>query len=74
MTLYQEWIQFYILEKLSLLSWEYADTHYLYYAHVDYVHLLFITQIISWKEQDDKMVAVVHLDQKEIEDHQDWLG
>ena len=35
---------------------------------------MFFIQINSWKEVDDKMIAVVHLDQKEIEDHQDWLG
>ena len=31
-------------------------------------------QIKSNKEIEDKKVAVVHLDQKGIEDHQDWLG
>ena len=58
----------------ALLSWEYVDTHnhILYYnAHVDYMHSLFFNQINSWKELDDKIVAVVHLDQKGIEEHQD---
>ena len=32
----------------------------------------FSKQINSWKELDDKMVAVVHLDQKGIEEYQDW--
>ena len=45
-----------------------------YNAHMGYVQSLFFNQINSWKELDDKMVAIVHLDQKEIEEHQDLLG
>ena len=36
--------------------------------------LIVFKQINSWKEPDDKMVAVVHLDQKGIEEHRDWMG
>ena len=47
-----------------------------YYNHVDkllYKDSLFFKQIISWKEPDDKKIAIVHLDQKGIEELQDWL-
>ena len=31
-------------------------------------------QINSWKELDDKVIVNVHLDQKGLEEHQDWMG
>ena len=33
--------------------------------------LIVFNQIYSWKEQDDKMVAIVHLDQKGIKEHRE---
>ena len=30
-------------------------------------------QTNSWKELDDKVIANVYLDQKEIEEHRDWM-
>ena len=36
--------------------------------------LLLFKQINSWKELDDKIVAIAYLDQKGLEEHQDWMG
>ena len=43
-------------------------------SHFGLCRLIVFKQINSWKELDDKMVAFVHLDQKGIEEHQDWMG
>ena len=70
-------------DKLSLLSQGYMHKPLFYikcivYAnpcnHIDYMNSLSFKQINSWKELDDKMVAVVYLDQKGIEEHQDQMG
>ena len=31
-------------------------------------------QTNSWKDLDDKVIVNVHLDQKGIKEHQDWMG
>ena len=43
-------------------------------SHFGLCRLIVFKQINSWKELDDKMVAVVHLDHKGIEEHRDWMG
>ena len=35
---------------------------------------LFSNQISTRKELDDKMFAIVHLDQKGLKEHRDWMG
>ena len=46
---------------------------YNHVAKLDYIELLSSKQISSWKELDVKIVALVHLDQKGIEEYQDWM-
>ena len=41
---------------------------------MDYIVSLSFEQINFWKELDDKMVAIVHLEKKGLEEHQDWMG
>ena len=59
---------FLLTGKSALLS----ETHTLC-THANFISInsSSFKQINSWKEPDDKMVAIVHLGEKGIEEHQD---
>ena len=40
----------------------------------DYMNSLLSKQTNSWKDLDDKMIAIVHLDQKGIGENRGWMG
>ena len=73
-------------EKLSLLSQGYMHklifyieciicaNPYNHIANLDYMNSFTFKQISSWKELDDKMFAIVHLEKKGIEEPRDQMG
>ena len=43
-------------------------------CYLGFYRLIVFKQVNSCKELDDKMVAIVHLDQKGLKEHRDLLG